>query len=527
MRKNQFHAILALMLAGCLFAVRPVQAQTTAFVDVNVIPMDTEQVLENYTVIVRDGAIAQFGPSDQVAVPEGAQIIDGDGGYLMPGLADMHVHLTGFDANPGHLVFYLAEGTTTVRAFSGSETELAWRKQVEQGQLPGPSLIVGRTIFGNYMNGFGIAAPILLFRLAVAAVPVALAGAGMALGIVPVNLLIGAGAAALSALSWLLPFPSASPLIVNMIGQPNDVFLAESPLTAALEAQRIYKAGFDFLKVYDGLSLGQFEAALASAQSAGLYQAGHLPDQIPLDTAFSAGLQELAHVDELFSYHWMGYDPSGENDPQLMRTGFPINAESIPDTVSILRKYDIPVVANLSTDEMMYRLIFDTPGILSQPEYDVVRPAKLEFWRTSGRNVRAFKGQGPYRRDQGQPFLQAMTQALHEAGALITIGTDTSNEGCIPGNIHRELELLVESGFTPYEALEAGTKAASLVAARMGKGDRFGTIEVGKRADLLLLAHNPLEDVSHTRERVGVMAQGIWYSQNALNAMMQAYVASY
>jgi len=67
--------------------------QTTAFVNVNVIPMDTERVLENQTVIVAGDRITAVGPVAEVTVPDGADIVAGNGAYLMPGLADMHVHL--------------------------------------------------------------------------------------------------------------------------------------------------------------------------------------------------------------------------------------------------------------------------------------------------------------------------------------------------------------------------------------------------------------------------------------------------
>ena len=102
MMKTNFHkqhAFLAsLLLVSILFlAAAPqsisVKAQgstTTAFVNVNLIPMDSEQVLENQTVIVEDDRIVAVGPADEITVPENAVVVDGVGKYLMPGLADMH-----------------------------------------------------------------------------------------------------------------------------------------------------------------------------------------------------------------------------------------------------------------------------------------------------------------------------------------------------------------------------------------------------------------------------------------------------
>ena len=83
--------------------------------------------------------------------------------------------------------------------------------------------------------------------------------------------------------------------------------------------------------------------------------------------------------------------------------------------------------------------------------------------------------------------------------------------------IHRDLELLVE----------VGTKNAGMSVERMGLEGGFGTIEVGQRANLLLLAENPLENVSHTRNRVGVMARGQWFTQAELDALVDEFVATY
>jgi len=90
--------------------------------------------------------------------------------------------------------------------------------------------------------------------------------------------------------------------------------------------------------------------------------------------------------------------------------------------------------------------------------------------------------------------------------------------GIVPGfSIHDELRVLVENGFSPYEAIAAGTVNASIVVERMtGDGD-FGTIEVGKRADLILARDNPLENITTIKEPLGVMAAGRWYSGEVLD----------
>jgi len=144
--KNFFKALTLLVLllfVGTIQSNNPALAQTsqiTAFVNVNVIPMDTERVLENQTVIVEGDRITAIGPADEVTVPDGAEVVEGNGAYLMPGLADMHTHLF-YDADPAFMRLFLAEGVTTVRNLNAIVPDhLEWRDQVVKGELLGPTI---------------------------------------------------------------------------------------------------------------------------------------------------------------------------------------------------------------------------------------------------------------------------------------------------------------------------------------------------------------------------------------------------
>lgn len=118
-----------------------------------------------------------------------------------------------------------------------------------------------------------------------------------------------------------------------------------------------------------------------------------------------------------------------------------------------------------------------------------------------------------------------MVRALHEAGAGILLGTDAAQAYHLPGFAAlEELEMLVEAGLSPYEAIEAGTRNA---AEALGRAAEFGTIEAGKQADLILLENNPLEDVSSLQERSGVMLRGRWMDADELQAMLEGLVESY
>jgi imidazolonepropionase-like amidohydrolase len=109
------------------------------------------------------------------------------------------------------------------------------------------------------------------------------------------------------------------------------------------------------------------------------------------------------------------------------------------------------------------------------------------------------------------PFQQKAVRALRDAGAGILAGTDMGNPFVIAGfALHEELAYLVGAGLTPYEAL----RAATIDAARcMDAENEWGSIAVGRRADLVLLDANPLDDVAHAKRRVGVVLRGRWLTE--------------
>lgn len=298
------------------------------------------------------------------------------------------------------------------------------------------------------------------------------------------------------------------------------VFIPLSANEAADEVRRQASSWPDLVKVYDGLREEHYLRAIQAANEAGIYVAGHVLDHLSRDTILTCGINEIAHIDELNHCHWIGTP----DEPD-----FRFDRAAIQDTSRMMVEHDVAVVSNLVADEVIYQLIFDADEVWARPEYRVVRPDTLERWTLEGRHTTKFADEGPYRRDLEMPFFMELVRSIHEAGAIVTVGTDTSPdlEGSIPGHLHRELELLVESGLSPLDALAAGTRSAGQVVDRMGRDGTFGAIAPGQRADLLLLESNPLANVSHTRERIGVMARGHWYTQDQLDAMVDTYIATY
>lgn len=119
--------------------------QTVVVHNVHVVPMDREQVLPDQVVVISNGRIAQVGPRATTPIPQSATMIDGRGGYLLPGLTDFHVHLRlREDASA-----YLAFGVTTVVDMGGPEYVRRWRDDIRKGKVIGPQMYLGRFIDGR------------------------------------------------------------------------------------------------------------------------------------------------------------------------------------------------------------------------------------------------------------------------------------------------------------------------------------------------------------------------------------------
>ena len=149
-----------MVVVGCLLLAQPLaQSAATAFVGVTVLPMDKEGVIQNQTVVVRDGKIAAVGPEGRVQVPSGAVRVEGKGKFLMPGLAEMHAHIPGGQqpdsAVERTLFLYVANGVTTIRGMLGDPRHLTYRERAEKGEVVSPRIYTS----GPSFNGKTAATP--------------------------------------------------------------------------------------------------------------------------------------------------------------------------------------------------------------------------------------------------------------------------------------------------------------------------------------------------------------------------------
>jgi len=150
--------------------------------------------------------------------------------------------------------------------------------------------------------------------------------------------------------------------------------------------------------------------------------------------------------------------------------------------------------------------------LTKDPAIEYLRADTRAQWR------RLAKPAGPF---DLTDFMKKVAGALHRARVPLLAGTDAMGFPLIPpgSSLHRELELLTESGLTPYETMRAATVVP---ASFLGKETEFGTITPGKRADLLLIDGNPLDDVTRLRQPIGVMTRGRWYTRELLQQMLAA-----
>ena len=498
----------------------------TAFVNVNVIPMDTERVLENQTLIVEGDRIVAVGPADEITVPENAVVVDGTGKYLIPGLADMHFH--GWSRRQA-LTLALAYGVTTVRNFNALPEDLELARQIEAGEVLGPIYYNGWSIADAPPNypiirlmqiGGGLALGILLFLIALVALYVT-GRAEMARRLLLRKILIWigvvVGASVLFAYTEIMP---EEPYLL-MIGKDG---ATSSPERAASFVRKYSAAGADFIKTNQNISREVFDAIVATAKEEGIPVTGHVSQDVGLEYYLNAG-GSIQHTTEIAPF----LSQAGIYDHPLQEFDLLLVDEKLPELVDLYVRNGgaftptlyLMKFASLHQDKDLFAAIY------AQPELKLMPPSEWQGMDNPKDNfvVKHFTGKEAYV-EKFRDFEKKLVMALYDAGVPILAGTDvTSVPGMVYGeSLHGELELLVQAGMTPYQALDAATRTPALA---MGDLDEWGTIEVGKRANMVLLSANPLEDISNTRQIEGVMARGNWLPQSKIQEMLAALPASY
>lgn len=411
-------------------------ASATAFVGVHLVPMDSERIVARQTVLVRAGRIAAIGPVAETPVPEGAQVIDGTGRYLMPGLADMHVHM--FD--PDEMILYLANGITTVRNLHGTPTHLRWRDSLSTEAMLGPRLFTSGPIIDGDPPTRGT----------------------------------------------------------------NKVIRTPAEAAQIVRAQK--QAGYDYIKIYDNVPRDLYEVLLATARQQDIPVVGHLPTPVGLTGLLEAKHQKaIEHVEELLPFFDDGRDTT--------------NATATARALARQGVWLGPTIAVL-----MWPFRQAEPAIYELPERRYMRPETMEAWRWATSPTTLPPGASRVRERRWQ-FALLFTKHFHEAGGQLLAGSDAPIPTMIPGfSLIHELRAFVEAGLSPYEALATATRNPARF---VGQPEAFGTLTAGASADLVLLKANPLEDVNHTQQRIGVMVRGRWLPEAFLQQRLEDIARQY
>jgi imidazolonepropionase-like amidohydrolase len=302
-----------------------------------------------------------------------------------------------------------------------------------------------------------------------------------------------------------------------------------------------HEQGYDLLKLYSYLSVDDYQAAMREAKKLGTYTTGHIPYAVGLEGVLAEGMAEIAHTEELV---WEFFEI--DRDSQLsteewgaylfqailqnidLSSSTPLaefemeNQSTLENIADQLRTAGVTICTTVDVAETNRMKLFQPEVFLARPENKFLDPKYLDAFRRGQEYQQVISRGWEKVFALEYDFATWILAGLHEGGVQLLLGTDAlGGIGIVPGfSIHDELRILVENGFTPYEALLTGTVNAAKVVERMtGEGD-FGTIEIGKRADLILVRGNPLEDISTIKDPLGVMASGRWFSAERLSELI-------
>ena len=311
------------------------------------------------------------------------------------------------------------------------------------------------------------------------------------------------------------------------------LWLAAPPLSGnnvpdAASAERLVRAakdaGFDLLKVHEGIPADAYAAIVAAATEADLPWGGHVSQYVGVDGALRARQSTIDHMDDYIEAmnppSSPGWNAGGGERVRLMA----LNADEsrIPDLARATREAGVAIVPTQILWEVL-RGARDPALMVDRPENRYMAPMTITGWTNTVASIRS--AADPEAAAREVQLRNRLLAAMNDAGVLILMGTDAPQLFSVPGfSLHRELPIMVEAGMTPWEVLRTGTVN---VAKFFGIENEAGLVAVGHRADLLLLEANPLEDISGIERTAGVMIDGRWLPADLIRARLEAIAAKH
>ena len=451
---------LLLALAVFTLSVRATNNNVILIRHVNVVDTAGGRILPDRFVLI-NGKQIERTEAEPMRTPQGAVVIEAAGKYLMPGLWDMHVHLW-YKENLFPL--YLAAGVTGVRDMGSDPARTkSWQSEVDQGRLLGPHVITpGRPFDG---------------------------------------------------------VPSDDPKL--------PVLVPRSPEEARDMYDRVDRGGVDFIKVLTRLHADCYYALIERARKWGLPVVGHVPDEVSVWDAIEARQKSMEHLmgvalacsrDEgrlrgllLESERENNRDKRREYSKGVLDTYDPARAEKLFQRMALFQSWQTPTLVMWSRT---YDL--DATGRLANPELKNIPHDVRADWPALTTEAPAPAIAALIQRVWDR-YLQIVAR-MHANGVPLLAGTDSGDPWSYPGaELHQELELLVEAGLTPAEALRTATLNPAKF---LDAADSFGNVQPGLLADLVLLDADPLADIRNTRRVQAVFLGGVYLPKKNLDSLV-------
>jgi hypothetical protein len=455
------------------------ESQSLAISNVNVVNTLTGELATNQTVVVENGVISAIMASNDYIASPAHLVIQAEGKYLIPGLWDMHTHSLKISPQLHHPLF-IRHGVTSVRDMSGclNEADSYWacpadRRRWQREAINGAAVAPRYQLQSSYQANGGNEVP---------------------------------------------------------SGYP-DFFRLNSQDDATQFVDFYHQQGVDFIKTYTELSLEQFDYLVSATSASTMSIAGHRPISVPLAQAVEAGMTSIEHG-RLFMFECFEgaetfrnlENPIAQYNAQFIRelvAGQDSNrcaelmtqmAASSTHWVPTLTTLKMSAEAQNATFRNDARLEY-IPGILRSLIWNQDINRAAEGVDDAGNFVHA-------------DFFARVSDQVRLASAAsvpIMAGTDNIDTFVFTGSsLHDELAMLVDAGLSPLQAIQAAT----IIPARFANLEReLGSVDVGKKADLVLLSDNPLVDIRHTAGIEAVIFSGQYFDQHAL-AELDAFAYS-
>lgn len=448
--------------------------------NVSIVDVETGQINYRQAVWIDAGRISKIAPSDALATDGAAAIrtelmqggrlkVHAAGRFLLPGLTDMHTH--SLQVSPQlHHPLWVAGGVTAVRDMSGCmlESDSFWgctadRKLWQQQLLAGSRTTPNYWQHSSYQTNGG------------------------------------------------REVPSGYPAFFKLQSAAD-----ATALVAHYQAQ-----GTDFIKVYEHLSAQQYQWLAAAAKRTGLQLAGHQPWLVPFTDMLNAGQRSVEHG-RVFIFECA--DAVVPYKQQPLRQGFraqqwwalmasqnPALCQRLMQQMAASDTWWSPTLLTLQLGAKADNAAFRDDERLKFVPYLL----RLQ-WQSDADNMlrTANADNGLNVHAELLALAQKQLKQAHSIGVKILAGTDTPDSYVFAGSgLHDELALYQQSGLTPLEVIQTATLNPAVFA---GIANQNGSVAVGKTADLLLVNHNPLQDLTTLRQPEAVVLAGNWYSKAEL-----------